>query len=283
MSKKVFLCAISNISSGHCLEDCKFCTQSVKYGAKIERFYHKPIEEIVKEAKQARERQAVGFCLVTAGKGIDDKTLRFVCEVAVAVKKEVEELNIIACNGTANEEQLRILKDHGVSSYNHNLETSQAFYPSICTTHEWKERYETCENVKKAGLKLCTGGIFGLGETMDDRISLLESIKSLEPESVPINFFHPNDALPLEGKILPKEEALEMIHIAREMLGNSRRIMIAGGREITFGDEDYKIFEAGANAIVIGNYLTTQGNDPLRDHKMLESYGYKIAKNCNDQ
>jgi len=283
MSKKVFLCAISNISSGHCLEDCKFCTQSVKYGAKIERFYHKSIEEIVKEAKQARERQAVGFCLVTAGKGIDDKTLRFVCEVAVAVKKEVEELNIIACNGTANEEQLRILKDHGVSSYNHNLETSQAFYPSICTTHEWKERYETCENVKKAGLKLCTGGIFGLGETMDDRISLLESIKSLEPESVPINFFHPNDALPLEGKILPKEEALEMIHIAREMLGNSRRIMIAGGREITFGDEDYKIFEAGANAIVIGNYLTTQGNDPLRDHKMLESYGYKIAKNCNDQ
>ena len=283
MSKKVFLCAISNISSGHCLEDCKFCTQSVKYGAKIERFYHKSIEEIVKEAKQARERQAVGFCLVTAGKGIDDKTLRFVCEVAVAVKKEVEELNIIACNGTANEEQLRILKDHGVSSYNHNLETSQAFYPSICTTHEWKERYETCENVKKAGLKLCTGGIFGLGETMDDRISLLESIKSLEPESVPINFFHPNDALPLEGKILPKEEALEMIHIAREMLGNSRRIMIAGGREITFGDEDYKIFEAGANAIVIGNYLTTQGNDPLRDHKMLESYGYKIAKNCNDR
>jgi len=283
MSKKVFLCAISNISSGHCLEDCKFCTQSVKYGAKIERFYHKSIEEIVKEAKQARERQAVGFCLVTAGKGIDDKTLRFVCEAAVAVKKEVEELNIIACNGTANEEQLRILKDHGVSSYNHNLETSQAFYPSICTTHEWKERYETCENVKKAGLKLCTGGIFGLGETMDDRISLLESIKSLEPESVPINFFHPNDALPLEGKILPKEEALEMIHIAREMLGNSRRIMIAGGREITFGDEDYKIFEAGANAIVIGNYLTTQGNDPLRDHKMLESYGYKIAKNCNDR
>ncbi|SFO92552.1 biotin synthase [Hydrogenimonas thermophila] len=282
MSKKVFLCAISNISSGHCLEDCKFCTQSVKYGAKIERFYHKPIEEIVKEAKQARERQAVGFCLVTAGKGINDKTLRFVCEAAEAVKKEVEELNIIACNGTASEEQLRILKDHGVSSYNHNLETSKDFYPTICTTHEWKERYETCENVKKAGLKLCTGGIFGLGETMDDRISMLESVKSLEPESVPINFFHPNDALPLEGKILPKEEALEMIRIAREILGNSRRIMIAGGREITFGDEDYKIFEAGANAIVIGNYLTTHGNDPLRDHKMLETYGYEIAKNCND-
>jgi len=282
MSKKVFLCAISNISSGHCMEDCKFCTQSVKYGAKIERFYHKPIEVIVEEAKQAKERQAIGFCLVTAGKGIDEKTLRFVCEAAVAVKKEVEELNIIACNGTASEEQLRILKDHGVDSYNHNLETSERFYPSICTTHEWKERYKTCENVKKAGLKLCTGGIFGLGETMDDRISLLESVKSLEPESVPINFYHPNTALPLEGEIVPKEEALEMIRIARNMLGK-RRIMIAGGREITFGDEDYKIFKAGANAIVIGNYLTTQGHDPMRDHKMLKTHGYEIAVNCNDQ
>ena len=283
MSKKIFLCAISNISSGHCLEDCKFCTQSVKYGAKIERFYHKPIEEIVKEAKQARERQAVGFCLVTAGKGIDDKTLRFVCEATEAVKKEVAQLNIIACNGTASKEQLRILKDHGVSSYNHNLETSSSFYPNICTTHEWKERYETCENVKKVGLKLCTGGIFGLGETMDDRISLLESVKSLEPESVPLNFYHPNTALPLERNLLPKEEALEMIRIARRLLGESCRIMVAGGREITFKDEDYKIFEAGANAIVIGNYLTTQGNDPMRDHKMLATLGLQIALNCNDK
>lgn len=282
MSKKVFLCAISNISSGHCIEDCKFCTQSVKYGAKIERFYHKPIETIVKEAKVAKERQAIGFCLVTAGKGIDEKTLRFVCEATQAVKKEVDGLNIIACNGTATKEQLLILKDHGVDSYNHNLETSEKFYPNICTTHEWRERYETCENVKKAGLKLCTGGIFGLGEKMEDRLDLLESIKCLDPESVPINFYHPNDALPLEGKLLPKDEALEMIRIARSILEN-RRIMIAGGREITFGDEDYKIFEAGANAIVIGNYLTTQGKDPMRDHKMLSNLGLEIAKNCNDK
>ncbi|RUM46258.1 MAG: biotin synthase [Hydrogenimonas sp.] len=282
MSKKVFLCAISNISSGHCLEDCKFCTQSVKYGAKIERFYHKPIETIVEEAKQAKARQAIGFCLVTAGKGIDDKTLRFVCEAAEAVKKEVEDLNLIACNGTASVEQLRILKDHGVDSYNHNLETSERFYPQICTTHDWRERYETCENVKKAELKLCTGGIFGLGETMEDRIAMLEAVQTLDPESVPINFYHPNEALPLEGKTLPIEEALEMIRMARQMLGK-RRIMIAGGREITFGDEDYKIFEAGANAIVIGNYLTTQGKDPMRDHTMLEKYGYEIATSCHDQ
>ncbi len=282
MAKQVFLCAISNISSGHCLEDCKFCTQSVKYGASIDRFYHKPIERIVEEAKRAKAREAIGFCLVTAGKGIDEKTLRFVCEAAEAVKREVEGLGLIACNGTATLEQLRILKDHGIDSYNHNLETSEAFYPKICTTHGWKERYETCENVKKAGLKLCTGGIFGLGERMEDRTAMLEAVVSLEPASVPINFYHPNEALPLEGTTLPREEALAMVRLAREMLGPDRRLMVAGGREITFGDEDYKIFEAGANAIVIGDYLTTRGEDPMRDHEMLRRYGYEIAQSCQE-
>ncbi|WP_201352347.1 biotin synthase [Hydrogenimonas urashimensis] len=282
MSRKIFLCAISNISSGHCLEDCRFCTQSVRYGADISRYYHKPIETIVEEAKRARERKAAGFCLVTAGRGIDEKTLRFVCETAEAVKKEVAGLALIACNGTASVEQLTILKEHGIDSYNHNLETSETFYPQICTTHSWKERYETCENVKKAGLKLCTGGIFGLGESMEDRLLLLESIRSLDPASVPINFYHPNTALPLEKKTVPAKEALKMIRIAREVLGE-RRIMVAGGREITFGDEDYRIFEAGADAIVIGDYLTTRGKEPTRDHRMLQAHGYEIAGSCHEQ
>ncbi|BBG64828.1 biotin synthase [Hydrogenimonas sp.] len=281
MSRKIFLCAISNISSGHCMEDCRFCTQSVRYGATIERFYHKPVEKIVEEAKAARTRSAVGFCLVTAGKGLDDKTLRFVCEAAEAVKKAVPELNIIACNGTATVGQLRALKSSGVGSYNHNLECSENFYPEICTTHGWGERYETCENVKKADLNLCTGGIFGLGESMEERISLLESIASLEPVSVPINFYHPNEALPLGRDTMDIEEALEMIRTARRMLP-SQRIMIAGGRQITFGERDQEIFEAGADAIVIGDYLTTSGGDPMRDHRMIEAAGYEIAADCHD-
>ncbi|MCF6200750.1 MAG: biotin synthase [Hydrogenimonas sp.] len=281
MSKKIFLCAISNISSGHCLEDCKFCTQSVKYAAAIERFYHKPIEKIVQEAKAARDRFAVGFCLVTAGKGLDEKSLRFVCEAAEAVKREVPELNIIACNGTASYEQLTTLKNSGVGSYNHNLETSESFYPQICSTHSWRERYETCENVKKAGLNLCTGGIFGLGESLEDRVSMLEAVASLEPASVPINFYHSNEALPLRGETLPIEEALGMIKTAREILPK-QRIMVAGGREVTFGSRDSEIFAAGANAIVIGDYLTTSGTDPLRDHRMIEEAGYEIAKECNE-
>lgn len=281
MNRKVFLCAISNISSGHCLEDCKFCTQSVRYHTKIERFYHKPVATIVEEAKAAKANKAIGFCLVTAGKGIDDKTLRFVCEAAEAVKKEVEALNLIACNGTATPAQLRILKEHGVDSYNHNLECAESFYPQICTTHGWRERYETCENVKQSGLKLCTGGIFGLGERPETRIELLEAIRSLDPESVPINFFHPNPDLPLKPEPLGEEEALDIIRFARKMLGE-RRIMIAGGREITFKEKQASVFEAGANAIVIGNYLTTEGRTPVDDLAMIEAAGYTVAVSCHE-
>ena len=145
--KKIFLCSISNINSGTCNEDCKFCSQSVKFKADIERYIQKPIAEIVKEAEEVASYGALGFCLVTAQKGLNDKSLDFVCEVARAVKKAVPKLRLIACNGTATLEQLLTLKKAGISAYNHNLETSKEFYPSICTSHSWDERYSTCKNL----------------------------------------------------------------------------------------------------------------------------------------
>ncbi|HIP55694.1 MAG TPA: radical SAM protein, partial [Arcobacter sp.] len=161
--KKVYLCAICNIESGTCSEDCKFCTQSVKYQADIQRYKNKSIEDIVKEAIIAKENKAVGYCLVTAGLGLTDKRLDFVCEATKAVKKAVSNLKIIACNGIASIEQLKELKNAGVDNYNHNLETSKDFYKTICTTHDWDSRYQTCQNVKEVGLKLICGGIFGMG------------------------------------------------------------------------------------------------------------------------
>jgi len=171
----IYLCAISNIRSGICREDCKFCTQSAKWGADIKRYKQKEVKDIVNEAKLAKKNRAVGFCLVTSGKGLDDKTLEYVCETSKAILKEVD-IKIIACNGTASKEALKELKKAGVSIYNHNLETSEEFYPSICTTHSWEERFITCENIKSAGLRLCSGGIFGMGESEEDRISLLNSL-----------------------------------------------------------------------------------------------------------
>lgn len=277
----IFLCAICNIESGTCNEDCKFCTQSVKYKADIQRYKTKEIAQIVEEAKRARANNANGFCLVTAGKGLTDKRLAFVCEAARAVKKENLGLILIACNGTASVEQIQTLKEAGVDAYNHNLETAQDFYAEIVTTHTWEERYQTCLNVKEVGLRLVCGGIFGLGETQEQRISMLESIASLDPMNVPLNFFHPNEALPLVENSITREEAFELITLARKMIPNAKKIMVAGGRELMFGEEEYKIFEKGANAFVIGDYLTTAGKSPADDIKELERLGFKITRERN--
>ena len=268
--KKIFLCAISNINSGTCNEDCKFCSQSVRYKADIQRYKQKPIDEIVKEAHQAKKNGALGFCLVTSNKGLDEKIIEFVCEVAYAINKENLGLRLIACNGTATKEQLLELKKNGIKAYNHNLETSKEFYPQICSTHPWQERFETCQNVNEAGLVLISGGIFGLGESQDDRVSMLKSLQELNPASVPINFYHHNPALNLSPNPLSKQEALELIKLTRQMLPNAQRIMVAGGREMMFGEKWSEIFEYGANSIVIGNYLTTKGQSPNKDLEVLE-------------
>ncbi len=280
-NKKIYFCAISNIESGTCNEDCKFCTQSVRYKADIARYKRKEIEQIVKEAIQAKENKAVGFCLVTAGKGLDAKRLKFVCEAARAVKKENLGLKIIACNGTATLEQLKELKAAGVDNYNHNLETSRDFYGKICTTHDWDERYQTCLNAKEAGLKLICGGIFGLGETQEDRVSMLEAIASLDPMTVPINFFHPNEALPIVENSITKEEAFKLISLARTMVPNAHKIMIAGGREVMFEEEQYDVFKHGANSIVVGDYLTTVGKSPQEEIQAVVDAGYEIAQECD--
>jgi biotin synthase len=278
MSNKIFLCSICNINSGTCLEDCKFCSQSVRYKADIERFKRKDIKLIQQEAIAARDNGALGFCLVSADKGLDAKTLEFVCDVAQAVQQVAPTLRLIACNGTATLEQLLTLKAAGVKAYNHNLETSKQFYPEICTTHPWQERYETCENVNKAGLVLISGGIFGLGETQEDRVSMLKSLASLNPTSVPINFYHHNEALSLAPNPLSIEEAFGLIKLTREMLLDAERIMVAGGRELMFGARQNEIFQYGANSIVIGNYLTTSGRAMNKDLEMLKALHLDIAQ-----
>ena len=277
MNEEIFLCSICNINSGTCLEDCKFCSQSVRYKADIDRYKQKDMDLILQEAKAARDAGALGFCLVTADKGLNDKTLKFVCDVARAVSDAVPELRLIACNGTASLEQLLTLKDAGIKAYNHNLETSESFYKEICTTHPWSERYETCQNVNESGLVLITGGIFGLGETQEDRVSMLTSLASLNPTSVPINFYHHNEALELQPNSMKVDEALELIRLTRESIPNAERIMVAGGRELMFGNRQEEIFKYGANSIVVGNYLTTSGRIASKDLEMLQSLKLQVA------
>jgi biotin synthase len=276
----IYLCAINNVLSGTCNEDCGFCTQSIKYRADIERYTYKNIDQIILEAKKAKSFGAFGYCLVTAGKGLDDKKTEFIANVAQAIKKEVGDIHLIACNGIANLDQLHYLKKHGIDSYNHNLETSPWYFEEICSTHTWDARYQTCENVKSANLALCSGGIFGMGEDEDDRDELIRAIVSLEPNSVPINFFLPNRALPIKSSDLTQDEAIKIIGDIRDGVGTKPIIMIAGGRELMFAGDEQKMFDAGANAIVIGDYLTTKGEDALKDIQMIQDLGLEIGTKC---
>ena len=275
--KKIFLCAICNIKSGICNEDCKFCSQSVKWKASINRYIKKEISKIVEEAKIAKKNRASGFCLVTSGKSLDDDILEYVCKVTKAILKEVD-ISIIACNGIATKEKLKELKKVGVKIYNHNLETSKEHYINICTTQKWEERFITCENVKSVGLKLCSGGLFGIGESKEDVISLINSLKMLNPEGIPINFFIENENLPLKATH-NKKYALDIIKSFANEFKNSI-IMLAGGREVVFGCDFKEALIAGANSIVIGDYLTTKGEKPSKDLEYLIKEGYEIANEC---
>ena len=233
--KTIMLCAICSVTQGNCAEDCAYCTQSAKAGADITKFKEKSVQQVVDEAKMAYKNHALGFCLVTSGARLNDKKTDYIASLARAVSKEVPNLMLIACNGMATYEQLCELKNAGIFSYNHNLETSREFFSKICTTHSWDERYQTNLDAKRAGLMLCTGGIYGVGESEADRVSFRASLKELEPFSSPINFFIKSDALRLDQPPLSADEALKIVRETKSALPETR-VMIAGGREKILGD-----------------------------------------------
>ncbi|BCX78829.1 biotin synthase [Campylobacter sp. 19-13652] len=278
--KMVMLCAISSLSSGICGEDCAYCTQNAKVKTDIDRYDIKTPEAVVNEAKRAAANHALGFCLVTSGAGLTDAKTEKVARIAAAVRKEVPGLMLIACNGLASEQQLRELKNAGVFSYNHNLETSREFYPQICTTHSWDERWQTNLNAKAAGLELCCGGIYGLGESEADRISMRKSLAELKPFSSPINFFISNPKLNLQVSRLSADEALNIVSDTVRELPECR-IMVAGGREVVLGERQYEALERGAAAVVIGDYLTTKGEVASRDIVELQKRGYTFVTECH--
>ena len=274
--KRVFLCSISNVTSGACREDCAFCTQSVKYNTNVPIYKNKAKEKVLEEAKILARFGASGFCLVISGLGLDSKKCEYIASLATSLKAELPEMLLIACCGKADVESLRYLKNSGIDSYNHNLETAKSYFYRICTTHSFDSRVETCQNVLSAGLKLCSGGIFGIGESVGQRIEFLKALRGLNPHSSPINFFIANAALPIKENPISKDEALECIMLAREILSDSI-LMLAGGREVVFGDNQKEIFDYGINAIVLGDYLTTNGEAPKKDISMLKKYNLKIA------
>jgi biotin synthase len=272
--ERVDLCAIVNAKSGNCPEDCAYCAQSLRHRTDIETFPLLEKEEILRRAREARSWGARRFCIVTSGRKPTPDELGRIAETV----SEIRILGLLPCAtlGILAPDELRLLKDAGLERYHHNIETSERFFPRICSTHTYSDKIRTIESVRKAGLSLCSGGIFGLGETWEDRLQMARTLRELDPDSVPINFLIPINGTPLgERPMLPPIEALRIVSLFRLMLPE-KEIRICGGRHQTLGEFNSMVFLAGADGLLIGNYLTRQGRGVEDDLRLIAGSGLEI-------
>ncbi|MBI5183930.1 MAG: biotin synthase BioB [Nitrospinae bacterium] len=273
---RISLCAIINAKSGRCGEDCAFCAQSAHHKTGIEVYPLLDSNRILEGAQQALASGAHKFGIVISGKGIGSPgELEGIC---LSIRRLREETNIHRCAslGIIDNESAHRLKEAGLQEYHHNLETARSFFPNICTTHEYDEDIETIRIAKGLGLRVCCGGIFGMGESSEQRIELAFTLKGLDVDSVPLNFLHPIPGTRLEGAIpLRPMEILKIIAIYRFILP-TKDIKVAGGREFNLRDLQSMIFAAGANSTMVGNYLTTKGRDFREDLQMIEDLELEI-------
>ncbi|MFQ5735287.1 MAG: biotin synthase BioB [Thermodesulfobacteriota bacterium] len=272
---EVNLCSIVNAKSGMCREDCSFCSQSIGYATGVSEYPMTSAAEIVKAATQAASSGAREFSIVTSGTGVEkDKDVETLCEALEAMKGKVE-MERCASLGILKRTTLKRLKESGLESYHHNLETGRSFFPKICTTHDYEEDVSAVRAAKEEGLYVCSGGIFGLGEKWGHRVELAATLKELDVDSIPINFLDPRPGTPLEGaKNLSPFECLRIIALFRLMMP-SKDIVVCGGRPTNLRGLAPLIFAAGANGMMIGNYLTTPGQEPEEDLRMIADLGLK--------
>jgi biotin synthase len=270
---QVRLCAIINAKSGRCAEDCRFCAQSARWGTGVEEYPLRSAEEIVAEAKQAKPWGAREFSIVTSGKGL--KAEKEIEAVAGAIRGIREEAGLFTCAslGIVEEATLARLRAAGLNKFHHNLECAKSFWPTICTTHAWEEDVAVVKQAQALGLQVCCGGIFGLGESWAQRAELAETLRELEVDSVPLNFLNPIAGTPLESaERLTPLECLKIIALFRLMLPETR-LHVCGGRQVNLRDLQSWIFAAGADGMMIGNYLTTPGRPVEEDLRMIADLG----------
>lgn len=271
---EVNLCAIVNAKSGLCKEDCSFCSQSVRYPTGAAEYPMSGPSDILGAAQEAARTGAREFSIVTSGTRIEkEKDLSALSEAIKGMKSM--ELESCASLGMLTAETLKKLRESGLESYHHNLETGRSFFPKVCTTHDYEEDVAVVRAAKELGFHVCSGGIFGLGEGWEVRIELLSTLRELQVDSIPINFLNPRPGTPLEGvDYLTPIECLRIIALARLMLP-ARDIIVCGGRQVNLRDLQPLIFAAGANGMMIGNYLTTPGRPPEDDLRMLSDLGLR--------
>lgn len=254
----ISLCAIINAKSGTCSENCSFCAQSGHHGAESPEYPLLSADEIEAAGARAKANGVSRFGVVASGKLVGQEDLAGFTEAVRRLARLGIEPDLSP--GILDLAQLKALKEAGLTGYHHNLETSASFFPSMCTTHAYEEDVNAVRAGVQAGLYVCSGGIFGIGESWDDRVELAQTLDTLGVQSVPINFLHPIPGTPLENReILRPEEALKIVGLYRFLLPD-RALRICGGRLSVFGQERKReLLDSGANGLMVGDYLTTKG------------------------
>ncbi len=270
-ANEVDLCSIINAKSGSCSEDCGYCAQSSRSTTAVQVYPLVNADAVLAKAAEAKAGGARRFCIVTSGRKPSASELNRIAGMISAVR----ELGLLPCAtlGLLSRDELSYLRDAGLERYHNNLETSSRFFPSICSTHTYADKLATLQKAKSLGLSLCSGGIFGLGETWDDRIDIALALREIGADSVPINFLIPVSGTRMERQeILQPSEALTIIALFRFLLPD-REIRICGGRLQCLGELNPFIFLAGADGLLIGNYLTTTGRGYEHDIRMIAQLG----------
>ena len=267
---RVGLCSIINAKSGRCAENCSFCAQSAHANTDTPVYPLKSKDEIVAGAKKADEGKGHCYGIVTSGTRISQgPELDTILESFREIRKTTS-IKPSASLGMLDQQTAEALAEAGCVTYHHNLETSRSFFPEICTTHDYEEDVETIRVAKAAGMRVCCGGIFGLGESAEQRIELATTLRDLDVDSIPVNFLNPVPGTKLEGQTdLTPMDCLRIVAMMRYVLP-ARHITVCGGREPNLREFQSWIFMAGADGMMIGNYLTTSGRDEQVDLQMIK-------------
>lgn len=272
LGDRVDLCSIINAKCGLCPEDCKFCAQSAHNDTEITTYPLMNEEEILSMAQMMEEEGAARFCIVTSGKELNGEDFENILSSLRIIRKETG-LSVCISSGVLTDERALVLKRAGATRIHHNLETSRNFFNKICTTHTYDEKIKTIYVAKNAGLEVCCGGIIGMGESVSDRLELAFTLRNLDVDSIPINILDPIKGTPIgiEKPIEPLE-ILKTISVFRLILPE-KNIRVAGGREKNLRDLQSLCLLAGANGLLLGNYLTTEGRMPGDDIQMITDLG----------
>jgi len=271
----VALHVIQNAKSGLCSEDCAFCSQSGAAHSETPEYALQNVEKIIDGARKASDLNALRYCVVISGREPADDDIDIICSAIRQIKKEIR-IEICTSLGLLNIEQAGRLKDAGVDRFNHNLESSERFYPSICTTHSYADRKRTAEIVKASGMELCSGGLIGMGESLEDRVEMAFALREVEADSIPLNFLDPRPGTTLEGlsRLTPADclRALAMFRFVHP----DKEIRVAGGREACLGAMQILSLYA-ANSIFTKGYLTTPGQGYDEDMDMIHKAGFHVT------